>query len=119
MHRHWSLYESMQYSSYLVVNFHMWKGFKRLEVFQFRCHLYFSPNFATFSTFLVLCRVQSHFQELFAKMGISQQEYMQQFAMVHSDVKDRLDQKFLSYGAEFSIEDIRFPSFVKVCRLVL
>jgi hypothetical protein len=32
MHRHWSLYESMQYSTYLVVNFQMWKGFKRLEV---------------------------------------------------------------------------------------
>jgi hypothetical protein len=39
---------------------------------------------------------------------------MQQFSMVHSDVKDRLDQKFQFYGEEFSIEDIRFPSFIKV-----
>lgn len=47
-------------------------------------------------------------------MGIPYHEYMQQFSMVHHKVKERLDFKFQFYGEEFDIEDVTFPSFIRV-----
>ncbi len=47
-------------------------------------------------------------------MGVSQIEYSQPFSGMQKALKERLLEQFEKYGEEFNLEDVTYPSFVKV-----
>ncbi|EME82807.1 uncharacterized protein MYCFIDRAFT_136813 [Pseudocercospora fijiensis CIRAD86] len=77
MIRHWSLYDSMQHSTYLATRLHLWNdnGKKRLA-------------------------------KLLAKMGISLQEAGKGFTHMNSELKHTLRKRILKFAEQYNLADL-------------
>ncbi|KXT05674.1 hypothetical protein AC578_5647 [Pseudocercospora eumusae] len=77
MIRHWSLYDSMQHSTYLATRLHLWNdnGKKRLA-------------------------------KLLAKMGISLQEAGKGFTHMNSELKHSLRKRILKFAEQYNLADL-------------
>lgn len=80
--RHWSLYESMLYSTYVASRLNTWKvtGRERLEL-------------------------------LTARMGLSLKEMQEPFSVMPSRVLDTLKDRMLEFGPQAGLDQLLYPSF--------
>lgn len=82
LYRHWSLYESMYHSNYVMSKLEIWRNSGKDELNSF-----------------------------FAKMGFSLKQVQQRFSFMSMDLKDKLELQVAEYKEEFNLTDVLFGTF--------
>ena len=82
LYRHWSLYESMYHSNYVMSKLEIWRNSGKDDLKSF-----------------------------FAKMGFSLKQVQQRFSFMSMDLKDKLERQVAEYKEEFNLSDVLFGTF--------
>jgi len=85
LYRHWNLYDSMYFSSYVASRLGVWRSQGRQTL-----------------------------EELLAKMGFSLQQCRQKFGYMNSNLKAKLRAQLEKYGEDYALGGILFDTFQRV-----
>ena len=80
--RHWTFYQALFYSDYVVARLRTWKATGKAKL-----------------------------DEFLAKMGISKKQCNQKYNFMDLSLKNMLKEKLHSYGEEFSLKELSYESF--------
>lgn len=82
LYRHWSLYESMYFSTYIASKLNVWTSVGRLKL-----------------------------EEFLAKMGFSLEQCKQKYQFMNNKLQQKLTDQIKKYGKDYGLDDVFYGSF--------